>query len=269
VYSAQTPELLTEHAFLIAALIAAGRGASATHGTAAWRWRIIRAAPVRIALSVPHRRARLRGVTLFRPQALRPGDVVIHRGVRTTSVPRTILDLAVRYDQTALAFVLAQAEFEHDLRPANILGTLRRGHPGSANLRAALAAHVPGHGKTKSDLERAFRRLLIKHGIQLPLRNQDIGPYEVDCVWPHRRVVVEVDCVWPHRRVVVELDGRQHQRPAQADRDDDRDLWLRRHRYIPRRYGDKQLKEQPDDVIEDLLAAFAQAAALGYATVAA
>jgi len=190
-------------------------------------------------------------VTLFRPQRLRADDVVTHRGVRITSVPRTVLDLAVRYEQPALVRVLEQAEFEHDLRPADTLRTLRRGHPGSTRLRAALDVHAPGHGQVKSDLERRFRRLLIKTGVELPLRNEEIGPWTVDCVWPTRRVVVE-------------LDGRQHERPHQADIDDDRDLWLRRHGYVVRRYGDKQLTQQTEAVIDDLLIAFAEAQALAF-----
>jgi very-short-patch-repair endonuclease len=161
-------------------------------------------------------------------------------------VARTLLDLAVSYDRRALLRALAEAEFHHDVRPADILRALRRGHPGSRNLRAALDAHAPGHGKVKSNLERAFRRLLIKHGIELPLRNHRVGPWEVDCLWPEHRVVVE-------------LDGRQHERPQHADIDDDRDLWLRRSGYVIRRYGDKQLKQQPDAVIADLLDAFAVA----------
>jgi very-short-patch-repair endonuclease len=130
--------------------------------------------------------------------------------------------------------------------------TLRRGHPGSANLRAALRRHAPGHGEMKSRLERRFRRLLIRRGIELPQRNQPVGPWTVDCLWPERRVAVE-------------LDGRQHERPHQADSDDDRDLWLRRHGYVARRYGKRQIDQLPDEVIADLLNAFAEAVKLGYA----
>ena len=108
----------------------------------------------------------------------------------------------------------------------------------------------------QSHLERRFRTLLIKHRIELPLRNEPLGPYTIDCLWPHHRVAVE-------------LDGRQHTRPHQADSDDDRDLWLRRNRYITRRYGKRQLDEQPDNVIADLQDAFAEAVKLGYAKAAA
>jgi very-short-patch-repair endonuclease len=251
VFSTLAPELATEDALLIAALLAAGDGAVLSHGTAAWRWHIIPAPPARIELTVPRTRTPPRGVTLFQGK-LRPDDLFLDARLPRTSVPRTLLDLATRYDQRALLRALAEAEFQHDTRPEDILRTLRRGHPGSANLRAALKAHAPGHGETKSQLERRFRKLLIKHDIDLPLRNEPLGPFTIDCLWPDRRVAVE-------------LDGRQHDRPNQADSDDDRDLWLRRNRYMARRYGGKQITARPDDVVADLQDAFAQAITLGYA----
>ena len=243
VYSMIPPELLSEDALLLSALFAGGPGAFLSDGTAAWRWHIIPAPPMTIEIGVRHRRASSPRVTLHRHGLLRPGDIVHNGRFPTTSVARTLLDLAVRYEQPALLKALAEAEFQHDLRPDDILCVLRRGHPGSANLRAALDTHAPGHGQAKSRLERRFRALLIRHVIELPERNQPLGPYIVDCLWRDRRVVVE-------------LDGRQHARPHQADSDDDRDLWLRRHGYVPRRYGAKQVDEQPRAVIADLLDAF-------------
>jgi very-short-patch-repair endonuclease len=251
VYSTQAPELAREDTLLIAALLAAGHGAVLCHGTAAWRWQIIPAPPRLIELAVPWPRTAPRGLRLFESR-LRPEELFLDARFPRTSVPRTLLDLAVRYDQRALLKALAEAEFLHDTRPEDILRTLRRGHPGSANLRAALKAHAPGHGQARSQLERRFRRLLIRHQIDLSLRNEPLGPWTIDCLWRDRRVAVE-------------LDGRQHDRPNQADSDDDRDLWLRRHRYVTRRYGKRQLDEQPANVIADLLDAFAEANALGYA----
>jgi very-short-patch-repair endonuclease len=251
VYSTQAPELATEDALLIAALMAAGDGAVLSHGTAAWRWQIIPAPPTKIELAVPRDRTPPAGLVLHESR-LRPGDLILDARFPSTSVPRTLLDLAVRYDQRALLKALAEAEFHHDTRPADIRATLRRGHPGSANLRKALDRHTPGHGQVRSQLERRFRTLLIEHRIELPLRNEPLGPYTIDCLWPTHRIAVE-------------LDGRQHTRAHQADRDDDRDLWLRRHGYIPRRYGERQITHRPDDVIDDLLDAFAEAVKLGYA----
>jgi very-short-patch-repair endonuclease len=241
VYSAVPPGLLSEEGHLLGALRAAGEGALLSHGTAAWRWRIIPASPSVITLAVPRHRA-VDGVQLHVSGRLRPGDITTNGRFPTTTVPRTLLDLAARYDHRALLRALAEAEFQHDLRPADIRATLRRGHPGSANLRAALNAHTPGHGEMKSRLERRFRQLLIRHNIELPRRNQPTGPWTVDCLWPEQRVVVE-------------LDGGQHDRPHQADLDRRRDLWLRAHGYTVLRYGHRQLVDQPADVIADLLAA--------------
>jgi very-short-patch-repair endonuclease len=253
IYSMVAPELLTEDGRLIAALLIVGEGAFLSHGTAAWRWRIIPAPPSMIELAVPRTRRAPAGVTVFESRHLRADDTITNGRFPTTSVPRTLLDLATRYDRHALLRALAEAEFHHDLRPADVERTLRRGHPGSANLRAALNEHAPGHGEMKSRLERRFRALLVRRGIELPQRNQSVGPWTVDCLWPERRVVVE-------------LDGRQHERPRQADSDDDRDLWLRRNGYVARRYGTRQVGGRPDDVIADLLDAFAEAVKLGYAS---
>jgi very-short-patch-repair endonuclease len=252
VYSVVVPELLSEDGHLLGALFAAGPDAFLSHGTAAWRWQMTPAPPTAIELGVAHRRKATNGLVLHRLGVLPPGDLTWNGRFPSTSVARTLLDLSVRYEPPAISRALAEAEFQHDLRPADVLRVCRRGHSGSAKLRAALAVHAPGHGKAKSRLERRFRALLIRQAIELPERNQMLGPWEVDCLWRDQRVVVE-------------LDGRQHARPHQADTDDDRDLWLRRNRYLTRRYGVKQVDEQPDDVIADLLDAFAEAGKLRYA----
>ena len=176
VYAVVAPELLTEDGRVTAALLAAGDGALLSHGTAAWHWRIIPAPPSVMQLAVPRDHAEIEGLQLHVSRRLRADDATTNAGLPTTTVPRTLLDLATRYHRHALLRVLAEAEFQHDLRPADIERTLRRGHPGSANLRAALRDHAPGHGEAKSRLERGFRRLLIQRAIELPLRNEPLGP---------------------------------------------------------------------------------------------
>ena len=178
VYSAVAPELLTEDGHLIAALLAAGDGALLSHGTAAWRWRIIPAPPSVMQLAVPQPRTARAGVELHQSGRLRAGDITFNGRFRSTTPARTLLDLATRYDRRALLRALAEAEFQHDVRPDDIVRTLRRGHPGSANLRAALNEHAPGHGQMKSELERAFRRLLIRHRIELPAAQRARRPVD-------------------------------------------------------------------------------------------
>jgi Transcriptional regulator, AbiEi antitoxin len=102
VYSTLAPELLAEDGLLVAALSAAGDGALLSHGTAAWRWHIIPAPPTTIEVAVPRPRAVPQGLTLHRSARLRPADLTHNGRFPTTAVPRTLLDLATRYDQSAL-----------------------------------------------------------------------------------------------------------------------------------------------------------------------
>jgi hypothetical protein len=117
VYAAVAPELLTEKGQLLAAVLAAGEGALLSHGTAAWRWRIIPAAPSVMQLAVPQPRTAPAGVALHQSGRLRADDVTHNGRFPTTTVARTLLDLATRYEHRALLRALAEAEFHHDLRP--------------------------------------------------------------------------------------------------------------------------------------------------------
>jgi hypothetical protein len=74
VYSAVAPELLIEDGRITAALLAAGEGALLSHGTAAWRWRIIPAAASVMQSAVPRRRTAIEGLQLFVSGRLRAGD---------------------------------------------------------------------------------------------------------------------------------------------------------------------------------------------------
>jgi very-short-patch-repair endonuclease len=256
VYAAIPHELLGEDAQLIAALLATRGRAVLSHGTAAWRWKLIPAQPLQIELASRLELVEPIGVRLHRTE-LRMWDTGHNGRFRSTNVTRTLLDLAVRYEEAPLLGALEEAEFHHRVTPADVLAVLRRGHAGSARLRAALDVHVPGCGAMRSRLERRFRKLLIAQGVDLPVRNRRIGPWIVDCVW--------LDL-----KVVVELDGGQHKRPHQAAVDAERDLWLRRNGYIVRRYTWEQVTARDaSDVIADLRDAFAEALSRRAAQIAA
>ena len=239
VYSVVPPEHLSDEGHLIAATAAVGPSSVLAHGTAGFRQSVLRAPPVAIHLASPFPLVAPAGVVLHRSR-LRSTDVTDDGRFRITVVERTLLDLAVDYRPSALLRALAEAEFQHDLRPQQVLAVLRRGHPGSRRLRRALDLHVPGYGQARSRLEKAFREALVRAGVPLPERNVRIGAYLVDCVWEAEKVVVE-------------LDGNQHLRPHQATVDAERDLWLRRNGYIVLRSTWAQVTERPHEVVADLL----------------
>ena len=246
VYSVMPPELLSVEGRTIAAMLAVGMCTFLAHATAAARLKLIRFEPAVIHLGTPHVHEEPAGVKIHRFTALREGDLTRVGRFRSTSVERTLLDYAVDAGRRRLLEALAEAEFQHDTRPADVEATLRRGHPGSANLRNALKQHVPGYGEAKSKLEKRFRQLLIKAGIDLPERNQWVGPYKLDCLW--REI-----------KLVVELDGAQHERDHQANVDAGRDLWLRSNGYTLRRYSRDQIYNQATEVLNDLDQAIAEA----------
>ncbi len=64
--------------------------------------------------------------------------------------------------------------------------------PGVANLKQAIRDYRP-HRDRKSDLERAFDRLLAGTDIPEPQRNVIVGGWEIDFYWPHARLAVELD----------------------------------------------------------------------------
>ena len=150
VYAAVAPELLTEEGQLLAALLAAGDGALLSHGTAAWRWRIIPAPPSVMQLAVPRRRTRRGGRDAVRQCGnLRADDVTLNGRFASTSVPRTLLDLATRYTRGALLRALAEAEFQHDLRPGTSSARCAAATP-AAPTSAPRSDHAPGYGQMKS-----------------------------------------------------------------------------------------------------------------------
>ena len=95
IYATVVPELLTEEGHLTAALLAAGDHALLSHGTAAWCWRIIPAPPSVITLALPRHRA-VAGLKLHVSANLRADDITHNGRFPTTTVARTLLDLATR-----------------------------------------------------------------------------------------------------------------------------------------------------------------------------
>lgn len=247
VYTVAPVDLLQDDVPLMAAVLALKGAAVVSHRTAAVRHQLLEKPPAVLELTSMLELTPPPGIQVRRSH-LRHGDVERVERFRMTTVERTLLDLATLLPAWSLDRALREAEFRHDRRPADIAAVLRRGHPGSAKLRAALERHVPGWGEMRSKLERRFRELLVTHDVPLPLRNHKVGPWTADCVWPALKVVVE-------------LDGGQHERPGQAKVDADRDLWLRQHGYVIRRYTWHQVTRSGSSVVADLLQAFEEAAA--------
>ena len=103
--------------------------------------------------------------------------------------------------------------------------------------------------RTRSDLERAFLRLLRAHGLPLPEVNVTLGPHEDDVLWRERRLVVE-------------LDGyAYHSSRASFAADRRRDRELQRRGFVVLRFTYQEITDEPDAVASALLAHLARRAA--------
>jgi very-short-patch-repair endonuclease len=89
----------------------------------------------------------------------------------------------------------------------------------------------------KAKLEKRFRVLLRTSSLPLPAHNVNVGPYELDCYWPERGFCVELDTYGTHGS----------RRSFEADRKREREL--RRLGVEVERVTDRQLEDEPDEVL--------------------
>ncbi len=212
---------LVDDAHLKAALLAVGDGAWLAGKTAASTWglRTLNLAPIEVgvvATSTP----RHRGLNVVRASRVpQRSEIRSRRGLKVSSVPRLLLEIAPRADPGELDRLIETAVRIGVLDLADLERTLKRHErrPGVGKLKRALVAYLPTP-KRESSFEREFDRWLLRHP-EIPE--------------PHRNVRLagrwELDCYWPEYGLVLELDGRQYHIAAQDfERDRLKDAWLQR-----------------------------------------
>jgi very-short-patch-repair endonuclease len=222
----------------MAAVLACGKGAVLSHGSAAALWELLRPLDGPTHVSVPTNAGVLSrsGIHLHRCVALaepssspaplrtkgqrgrQPMTTIRHR-IPVTSIQRTIDDLE---GSVALSF-LRRAKRQAELKGIRLLG--------AENTRS------------RSGLEEDFLALWRRHRFPDPETNVKVGKWEVDFLWRAQRLVVEADFFGYHRGSIAFED------------DHARDLDLRGEGFSVLRFTDQQLEERPDRVAADVAAA--------------
>jgi very-short-patch-repair endonuclease len=183
--------------------------AVASHGSAAYLWGLYRFAPETIDVTAPIRRRAKREFRVHFSSILVPEDRREREGIPVTSVPRTLIDLAIRARPERLDRLLERAE-ELGLLDVVAIGALldrAGGHRGRGRLRRALALYQPDPTFTRSRFERRFRHLIRAAGIPAPSMNFNVAGYELDAYWPEHRFAVELDLFETHgSRAAFERD---------------------------------------------------------------
>jgi very-short-patch-repair endonuclease len=231
--------LLSRDGRWMAAVLACGPGAVLSHRAAAALWGM--RGGERVEVTVPGAKHRRSDIQLHRAE-LPHDERTTHRGIPTTTVPRTLLDLIAVVQPHEARSALRRAEQLRLTDPLSLQDLAHRypRRPGLATVKALLAEASIGAKVIRSELEERFQEFLIRAGLPLPQTNVLIEGYEVDCVWPDRRVIVE-------------LDGHATHSPAHAfeiDRARDRRLAAAGWRVI--RITWRQLEEEPASVEADL-----------------
>jgi len=181
----------------LAAVLACGPGAVLSHRSAAAHWGLLHTDQTRIDVTAPRGRHGAPGIRLHRTRFLDAQDTTTHQGIPTTTVHRTLLDVAALAREGELERAVAQAERlrMYDHREIQAVLDRANGHRGVGLLRRA-TSRTPKW--TKNEWEAEFLGLIRKAGLPEPETNEafhvpDHGPCQPDYHWPQHRVIVELD----------------------------------------------------------------------------
>src|SRR3954468_12479024 len=202
----------------MAAVLAGREGALLCSRAAAHLMRLLTGSPPPPEVIAPKER-HIEGVKSRHERHIDPRDRAVWQGIPTTTVARTLVDLAAELPEHALGRAVHQASVLHRTEPEDIEAVLARRprSKGAATLRRILR----GDAKVAlSKLERRFLQILEQHDLELPETNKRVGGRYVDCRWPGRRLTVELDSYRYHSSRHAWEQDRKRERQARARGDD-------------------------------------------------
>jgi hypothetical protein len=226
----------------MAAVLACGEGAVLSHHSAARHLELVRVARWRTDVTVPRRNGLAQpAIAVHRVARLDPDDWALCEGIPTTTVARTLLDLASTVSASELTRAIEAAERRRsfDLVAIQRLLARRPCVPGTRLLRSVLGDAVI-EPASRSELESIFHDIVGQAGLPRPQANVLVEGFEVDAFWPDLKLIVEIDSFAYHRS------------RAAFERDRMRDVQLRLAGYTVLRFTDTQLTTDPNAVIAAL-----------------
>jgi very-short-patch-repair endonuclease len=228
---------------LAAAVYASGRGAVASHRSAA-ALHELRAYDGWPEVTASPGARKHDGIRIRRTQ-LRADEITRVRGIPVTTVARTLLDLGA-IDDVLVDKAVRQAEFigVFDLDEVSRLVERYPRRRGTGRLREVVRSAADSDMRTRSDLEARFYALVVDAHLPTPEVN---GTVELG------ELTIEADAVWRDAKLIVELDGRQAHATRDAfERDRERDRAAALGGWTVIRITWRQLNEQPKRLTRDL-----------------
>jgi very-short-patch-repair endonuclease len=204
----------------------------------------------RIDASVTGHRLRLVDVSLHRSDSLPAGDIVVRSdGIRLTSPPRTVFDLAADLDDLRFTAVVEQVLREGRCTLPTLVAVGERlcapGRRGSGRFARVVSARPSGLRPTDSKLELLVERALLEAGLPAPVRQHPIRLPDGSIVHP--------DFYWPVEHVALEVDhATWHSGQESSAYDRRRDRMLRAVGIETRRITDTDVRQDLGAAVTDL-----------------
>jgi hypothetical protein len=250
---AGTPVTWRSH--LLAAVLAGGPGAVASHRSAGALHGLDGCRPGVPEVSVPRgRRYRPGGARVHESTDLHLADVRRVDGIPTTGPARTVLDLGAvlpgRRVHVALDCARRLGLTDWDRLLDTLVTHARRGRPGVGALRAILDAHHGESELTGSGSERLLAALLVTGGLPRPALQHEVR---------HDGRTYRIDLAYPAERVALEYDGSQHMARAVWESDHPRQNGIVLTGWTVLRYTRRDYLTEPDRILGEVRRALAQA----------
>lgn len=244
---------------VMAAVLAGGRGALASHTVPLRLLGFDDLAEYPIHVTVPGRRhVRMRGVVLHRPVKLEKRDATRIGVIPVTSVARTLIDLAAVLSPSTLEDVIDEARRRDMINLWNLARRVDKltpnGRRGVLLLRRLTRARV-GKPVPGSKWEPRLADLLTARGLPAPVPQYEIFD-------DAGNFVARPDLVYPVERLYIEYESEEfHWSHSEREHDMERQNKLVALGYAPLRVSKKQMTDAPDRVCGQVSAALAAARA--------
>jgi very-short-patch-repair endonuclease len=215
-----------------AAVMACGEGAVVSHRSAAELFGLLPETDREVDVTVVGRNPGFHAsVRLHRPRRLARHEVTSVRGIPVTSVARIIADLAATEPLNEVEHAFQEALYRRIVTPDAVARVVdrdprRKGAP-------VVRALVDNPTLTRSERERALRKLIAQAQLPKPLTNVRLHGYLVDAYWPEHGLVLEFDGWQAHG----------HRSAFESDRKRDQVMVAHGLRVI--RVTDRQLRREP------------------------
>ncbi|HKO29145.1 MAG TPA: type IV toxin-antitoxin system AbiEi family antitoxin domain-containing protein [Solirubrobacteraceae bacterium] len=233
-----------------AAALSCGADAVVSHRSAAEMLGLLPESGGEVHVTVAGRNVAPRGgVRRHRIAAFGPGELTKMRGIPVTTVARAICDMAGTQPRREVEHAYQEALYRRIVTDRQIAAILKREprRKGAPLVRALL----DNPGMTRSERERALRKLIAQAQLPKPLTNVRLHGYLVDAYWPEHGLVLEFDGWQAHG----------HRSAFETDRK--RDQVMAAHGLRVIRITDRQLKYEPVAVAARIAMSLSHAPALG------